>query len=281
MAKNYQTTEEAADGLALLVTHRAILLNAATAWIQEGMQDQKRLALANRRILATLTQHLDPLENLEEVDLPLSPNQALEAGVISGFMSVFMMLHSIRECEFYFRRYPFGNVKISRSDYLRNCCEMLFDRIAQMRDRLKILLNSIQKSVPNKKIPVGQIIKIFSRAFVGPIKIRNHVHHHDRYSDEDISQLSMANLLEMADLYTLSSGAKEPPHTSLKLLLNQKTLYQRAAKKWISRINSYEESAEFFVELVAQIILDECDFVRRYISEGDLERLATCKRFKL
>jgi hypothetical protein len=278
LAENRKSTVGASDGLSLLETHRAILLNAATAWIHDGMRDEERIKLANRRILATLTQHLGPLDEFEGGNLPLAPALALEAEVISGFMSIFMMLHSIRECEFYFRRYPFGDTKISRSDYLRNCCEMLFDRIAQMKDRLKLSLNSIQRAVPTKALPVGKIIKLFSRAFAGPLKLRNHVHHHDRYSDDDISQLSLLNLLEEAEHLNLSSNAPEPPRASLRPLLNQKILYQRAARKWISRIDQYEKSAEIFVELVSQLIIDQCDFIRQHMSDADVQRLAKCKR---
>ena len=233
-------------------------------------------------MLTTLTQHLGPLdEQQEEPELSMTASETLEAGVISGFMSIFGMLYSIRECEYYFRRYPFKSKNISRSDYLRNCCEMLFDRIAQLRDRLKISLNAIQKEQPKKSIPVGKVIKLFGASFQGPLRLRNWVHHHDRYSDEEISQLSVVDLLSKAQQLQPAEGEGESTGPPMTALLNQKGLYQRAARRWIARIDNYEKSAEAFVEIVSQIVLDECDFIRRFVSDEDAKRLAKCKRYEI
>lgn len=151
---------------ALPNSSRTILLNAVSAWISDGLKDEARLERANKRMLATLTQHLD-LKVADYIpDEPQNPAQKLESAVVAGYMSIMGMLTSIRECEHYFRRYPFKNRGISRSDYLRNCCEMLFDRVAQLRDRLKISLNAIQKQRPNANVPVGKIIKAFDGPFV-------------------------------------------------------------------------------------------------------------------
>lgn len=232
-------------------------------------------------MLATLAQHLEPPDPSALPDEPLTPTEELEAAVMSGFVSVMRMLSSIRECEYYFRRYPFRGLPVSRSDHLRNCCEMLFDRIAQMRDRLKIALNAIKKQQPTKDIAVGSILKAFEKTFRPVLKLRNQVHHHDRFSDLAVSQLELAELLHVAEALKPKEDRDDDSPLPWSELLDGKTLYQRAARKWVKHVKGYESAAEKFVELIAQLILDECAFIEPYISARDRLRLKNAKRYVL
>ena len=56
--------------------------------------------------------------------------------------STYMMLSkNLRQCEFYFRRYPFRGMPVSKADHIRNICEMYFAQFYVMRSRIKTCLN--------------------------------------------------------------------------------------------------------------------------------------------
>jgi hypothetical protein len=276
---NLKQNTDATDDVVLLGTHRAILLNGITRWLRGAMEDKERMARANKRMLATLTQHF---EDFPVVDVPpenLTPEQELESAVVAGFLAVLGMLPAIRECEYYFRRYPFKDFPISRSDYLRNCCEMLFDRVCQLGDRMKFSLRAVKNQNPNADFDIGKMVKAYEKAFLRVVKLRNQSHHNSRYTDPDVSQLASVELLDIARSLNLN-GADDTDNL-WPFVLDSKGLYQRSAKKWVARVKAYEQTAEQFVELTAQIILDSCSFLTGLISEEDKERLKIAQRREL
>ena len=266
------------DSIHLLGTHRAILLNAISRWLQQAMEDQDRMARANKRMLATLTQHFEDFPVVEVPPENLTPEEELESAVVEGFLAVLGMLPSIRECEYYFRRYPFRDFPISRADYLRNCCEMLFDRISQLGDRIRFSLRAAKNQNPDGDFDIGKIVKAFDKAFSKVIRLRNQSHHNSRYNDAAVSQLASVELLDIAGKLNLGDRGAANLWPSQ---LDSKSLYRKSAKKWVSRVKAYEKAAESFVELTAQIILDSCSFLANLVSEEDKERLKIAQRLEL
>jgi hypothetical protein len=98
----------------------------------------ERRERANKSILQTLTRHLGlPAEDLP--DIKVAPEKEALGKVFSAYLALASLQHSLTQTEYYFRRFPFSNLPVSRSDHLRNICEMYFDRIEQFRQRLKAL----------------------------------------------------------------------------------------------------------------------------------------------
>jgi hypothetical protein len=259
-------------------THRAILLNALGVWMKSSMEDRGRNERANKRMLAVMYRHLDLGESLIVPDESLNETEKSEYNVMSSYIRLASMLISIRQCEYYFRRFPFTGLPISRSEYLRNCCEMVFDRIMQLRDNLKIVLNAIKTLEPDTKIPIGSIVKAFNRSFNQIQRLRNQTHHVERFNDDIISQLSMLEIFDVA--HRLNIGGKKNADSTaiISETLNSKKLYRQACRKWVGYVHDYEKVAERYVELVAEIILVECVFIKPHISQADLARLPQAKK---
>jgi hypothetical protein len=251
-------------------THRAILLNALGVWMKSSMEDRGRNERANKRMLAVMYRHLDLGESLIVPDESLNETEKSEYNVMSSYIRLASMLISIRQCEYYFRRFPFTGLPISRSEYLRNCCEMVFDRIMQLRDNLKIVLNAIKT--------IGSIVKAFNRSFNQIQRLRNQTHHVERFNDDIISQLSMLEIFDVA--HRLNIGGKKNADSTaiISETLNSKKLYRQACRKWVGYVHDYEKVAERYVELVAEIILVECAFIKPHISQADLARLPQAKK---
>lgn len=65
----------------------------------------------------------------------------LQHEAIMAYLSMVSCLHSLQQCEFYFRRFPFSDLPVSKEDHIRNMCEMYFNRFYEFKERLKRCLN--------------------------------------------------------------------------------------------------------------------------------------------
>lgn len=216
--------------------------------------DSDRANIANRNITYTLYRHL--LEGASDLPIPqadMNPTLKQQMRVLSGFINLCSMKTTIRTCEYYFKCYPFSGLPISRADHLRNICEMFFDRIVQFRDRLKATLNAIKNCSTSVEIPVGKLIKAFDRTFDSVIRLRNQVHHNERYNDHLIEQLSLIDLFSHVD-------------TSELPLPDEKILFRRAAKTWSKHVQNYSASIAVWCDTVAGLILDHCSFAKEALS---------------
>jgi hypothetical protein len=59
---------------------------------------------------------------------------AQEHAAIESYFDLTGSLYALRECEYYFRRYPFRGLPVSKHIYLRNMCEMYFNRFYEFRE---------------------------------------------------------------------------------------------------------------------------------------------------
>jgi hypothetical protein len=172
--------------------------------------------------------------------------------VIMGFLGLAQMVTCIGQCQFYFRRFPFRGLNVSRSDHLRNCCEMYFDRVIQYRDRLKRSLNLCKEEGAVDSPEVSRILKIFDRAFSWEHRQRNQTHHHDRFDYEELNQLGLAEMI----------GKTLPDE--VQWMLNPQRLYRKAANQWVERIQSRVEALDRLTEHVVGIML-ECPSIVRLV----------------
>jgi hypothetical protein len=148
--------------------------------------------------------------------------QSLEDELIGGMLALHLMIISLEECEYYFKKYPFKGIGISRADHLRNICEMYFDRVVQFKDRLKTTMNVANKLGPDNPMPVGKMLKIFEKSFGWEIRRRNFTHHHGRFSNQAIEKLSLVNLLSH--------------HPEMHQMIPETFTYRQEVKEWIQRL---------------------------------------------
>jgi hypothetical protein len=172
-------------------THQAEMLNVVGEYLQSSLSDEGVRERAGERMKRAL------LHSFIDDELPgippetATPTEAMQSAIMAGYIALVSQVSSVHECEYYFRRYPFRGIPISKGDHLRNCCEIYFDRIVQFRDRLKALLNACKKLQPDHDWRISSYLKTFDRTFASVIRARNHTHHHGRYDDDDINQLAL------------------------------------------------------------------------------------------
>lgn len=203
--------------------------------------NKQRRERANKSLLQTLTRHLGlPAEELPEIKL--DPKEEALGKVFSAYLALASLQPSLAQTEYYFRRFPFSELTISRADHLRNICEMYFDRIEQFRQRLKALVTALKgySDKPDKRY--GDLVKQFSVYFKWEQTQRNQTHHHRRFEYDAIDQLGLIELLRYAP---------EP-----SFLPSAQTIYRQEANKWVKRVRSHSKILEQVVEVAAGLVLE-------------------------
>lgn len=217
-------------------------MKLVTSHMQERLSDPGRYARTGRRIMADLLAELAPQDLGDVPDEEVSTEVRRRHDVIISTLSLFSMASALRECEYYFRRYPFAGLPPTRADHLRNCIEMYFDRIAQFRDRLKRTLNAMKRFNPAFVCDIGTVLKDFDKTFRFELRSRNHVHHHGRFDDKQLSQLSLLQLLA-------------PTMPELAAVIKEKSLYREGSRNWIERVRDRTKTIYFFVEHASGLLV--------------------------
>ena len=180
----------------------------------------------------------------------LPPDVDRERDLVTRFYTLVTSLQSLRDCEYYFRRYPFRGLPVFHHDHLRYICEMYFSRFYEFSERLKKMGNAINANLPDgQTIDVGGLVKAFKNQFDPEIKARNNVHHHDRFEDirlDNLFFLTAANLRE------------KKKHIDDR----RRNSYRDATREWSQRVRVRSDLVEKHLDGVALVILDSCTFLK-------------------
>lgn len=237
-------------------TARDQMVRATVTWISEindypGWRDWKR-----RQIGHTLN-HDDPSqtsEDKEEVEFRFSNDIQKKHDIVLGYLALCDIADAVKQCEYYFRRYPFRGLPVSRHNHIRNVCEMYFGRFYEFRTRLKEHLNAIQRVTPTTNLTVASYLKEFDREFKQEIRERNLIHHHRRFDDTAIDHVLLTDI--MADSHTV--GFWERHHI---------TVYRRIAKEWARRARRRGQCLDVFLEGIAHASISNCEFLSRLLAD--------------
>lgn len=182
--------------------------------------------------------------------------------VVMQFVGLQGSIHSVRDCEFYFRRYPFAGLPVSRQDHLTNVCEMFFSRFYEFEERLARYLNTVAAAAPGHNIDIGKFIKVYKKTFETELRARHSVNHTERFSELEVRRLWLAEM-------TLED---HPDRVALV-----KSEYRRVSGVWAKRVRKRVSHLEKLLEAVAQVTLDLCPFLSASAARdtgAQLDRLA-------
>lgn len=181
-------------------------------------------------------------------DFVFSDEVEAQHAVILGYLGLASTVHSLKDLEFYFRRYPFRGLPVSKHEHLSNVCEMYFSRFYEFRERAKNLLNAVNKVPGNGKINVGYFLKHFDKVYDSEIRERNSVHHRARFDDIQINKVWLTQVMHDAD----ESRGWGREH---------RLTYRAASREWAARVRRRSASLEQTVEEIAAGILRCSEFL--------------------
>lgn len=162
-----------------------------------------------------------------------------------------------KDCEFYFRRYPFHNLPITHEAHLRYICEMWFSRIYEYKERLKTCLNSLNAVLPGPKLDAGALIKSFSQEFEAEIKERNKLHHHRQFDDIMLSKIGIT--------YLMSQSIGDANHDLLRQVwrLEHKAAYREAQKEWSERAKKRGQRLDAYTGAVGDFMVQNMSWLTK------------------
>ena len=236
-------------------TQRDRMYNAIGAWLIEledypGWKDWRR-----KRITHTL--YFDdpfpmPSENLED-EFNFSDEIEKQHAVVFQYLGLEQAIFSLKDCEFYFRRYPFRGLPVSHHNHITNICEMYFGRFYEFKEKLKKYFTAVKEAAPNHGLDIGAFIKLFEKTFDQELRARNSVHHHRRFEDIAIDRVFL--------MESFSTG-----HEDKGWRQEHFTAYRKLAGEWAQRVRQRGAKMDEFLEATAAATLANCSFLSALLS---------------
>jgi hypothetical protein len=227
------------------------LFERTTTWMKLNLTDHKEfLEWKNRQMRDILLSGLLPDHEPEFLEDFVFPKEIeIQLDLIQGYMELQSTLLSIKQCEFYFRRYPFATLGISRDAHISTCCELLFSRVYQFKEKWLAHLKRLSRRTKPTKIPTAFFEKQFRTVFDGILAARNEIHHERAYSDIQIKALGMGDLLALAD-------------SELNWTKVSQASYRQITNRWVKQVRSISKQIEVFAGFTAYLMLERCDFLQ-------------------
>lgn len=169
--------------------------------------------------------------------------------VVIQYLGLAQKIHSLKECEYYFRRYPFRGLPVSRQGHITNVCEMYFSRFYEFKDRMKRYFEAIKVIEPDHGLDIGKFIKHFEKIFYEELRTRNGVHHGGRYEDIDIDRIFLTEIMSLND----NNKGWNHEHT---------VAYRKSVSKWVQRVRNRGAKMDTFLEAIARATLATCTFLK-------------------
>jgi hypothetical protein len=224
---------------------RAIGIWIARLESYPGWKEWKRKHLVH-------TLHFDemrqPLVDEPKDDFRFSDEVEKQHAVVIKFLALQETIRALKECEFYFRRYPFRGLPVTRHSHITNVCEMYFGRFYEFKERLKNYFDALASAVPEHHLDIGKFIKLFERSFGQELRARNHIHHHNRFEDVAIDRVL---LMDSFSTVREDGGWRQ----------EQSIAYRKFTKDWARRVVKRGEVMDGFLEAIAEATLNNCRFL--------------------
>jgi hypothetical protein len=184
-----------------------------------------------------------------ELTYPLNAKTTTHHEVATLLFDLWGSVEALKQCEFYFRRYPFAGLPVSRDDHFRNVCEMYFGWFYMIRERIKKYLNKLN-AINDDHVDVGRFLKAYDREFDQELRARNSVHHSGPFEDLSIDRLRLTRLMSMGKTDRRSDWASEHDRA-----------YRAATKEWALRVKRRARVVDVFIDAVAKATLERTAFL--------------------
>lgn len=212
-------------------------------------------------------------------DLPLARNDSIpeefkfppeierQHAVVMGFLSLCQTVNALKEIEYYFRRFPFRGLPVSRNDHFINVCEMYFSRFYEFKERMKRYFDALEAVVAVNRPGVGDVIKQYTNEFDSELRARHDVHHRDRFSD-----------LVSHNLYaTFVASRSDNPVVRTNFERRHRSAYRKAAREWVTRVRQRSARMEAYVAAIAEFTLNVCPFLSDLLQRDAVKEPSSSK----
>jgi len=175
-----------------------------------------------------------------------------EHTLITTILNLIMAIETLSQIKFYFVRFPFRGLPISKEDHCRNICEFYFSTFYVIRCRLKEMLNVQQEICLGSKTNIKKILKVFDVTFDQELRERNGIIHHTPFSEIGLERIAITGLVSR-------SGKKEDLYWSR----THTSSYRKFCKEWSARVTRRQLDMRTFMDVVFQVIFEQSEFLQQ------------------
>lgn len=218
--------------------------------------------------LASMGRQLRYDDDLSAVLTDLIPDEFIfppeierQHAVVMGFLHMCQTANALKEVEYYFRRFPFRGLPVSRDGHFTNVCEMYFARFYEFEERMKGYFDALKVVVAIDRRAVGGVIKQYSKEFDSELRARHDVHHRERFSD-----LVSHNLFA-----TFIASDNDNPVVRRNYERRHRRAYRKAAREWVIRVRERSARMEAYVNGIAEVTLNVCPFLSDLLKRDALK----------
>lgn len=225
------------------------LLVAINAWTRPLVEHSAFRRLARSKIGSASDWESDwPTkgERIREVILP--EPLAAQHDAVMQFYNLWATAERMRTVEFYFRRYPFGDLPINRHEHLENVCTLFFSYFYLFQERLRLYLNALNKASCPSSINVGGVLKIYQKRFSAELRERHSATHSEPFDDLTINAVMLRSLSDHDGPTGDRVGATYA--------------YRKASREWAGHAKLGSERVAAFLEPIAGATLQVAIFLR-------------------
>lgn len=169
--------------------------------------------------------------------------------VVIQYLGLQQTIYSLKECEYYFRRFPFRGLPVTRYGHLTNICEMYFSRFYEFKERMKKYFEAVKAAAPNHGLEIGKFIRLFEKVFDQELRARNSVHHDSRFEDIAIDRVFLTESISLNDQ---DRGWKR----------EHMVAYRKVVGEWAQRVRVRGSRMDEFLEAIAKATLSTCAFLK-------------------
>lgn len=228
----------------------ANLMEALFLWTDGLVMDEEFSKFRGRRMSATL--YFDepgpPIYSDDDLTYNFPPEIEEQHALVIMCFNLWEAKEMMKQCKYYFRRYPFRGLPVSKDEHFRNICEMYFSWFYIIRSRCKNILNKLG-SISGIKFNVGRFLKAYDAEFDQELRMRNQVHHSAPFDDLTLDRLKLTRLMSLGG--PRSSGWVD----------EHRTAYRAATKEWAARVDRRATAIEVYIDVIAKVVLDHATFL--------------------
>jgi hypothetical protein len=165
--------------------------------------------------------------------------------LIMSFLFLSQATEILQQTEYYFRRYPFSNLPVSREDHARNMCEFYFSQFYVVENRIKEVMKHLKAFGMANTNDVGKIVRQFQKEFDQELRMRNRAIHHEPFDDPDLDRLLITKVMSTSPDLSDKGWDREHLHH-----------YRKFASSWSKRARRRTADVKVFLARISH--RDEC-----------------------
>jgi hypothetical protein len=177
-----------------------------------------------------------------------------------SFLYVQRVQQTIAQCEYYFRRFPFHGLPVTRDDHLRNMCEFYLSQFYIGEERIdQLIKKTLRRKFPSAVPAFSALLKAYKKQFDRELRARHNITHSAPFDDPSLDRIFLTHIL--SEDHIDSNNVWKIEHL---------LAYRKTSRKWCAEARRQSQFMSPFVDAMARTILENIDFLSFSKNDGTM-----------